>query len=454
MEGLGHSTRRKALSSSLHSDHAKTHQPSPKLLEQRQRSITMKLLLDPSVVDAVSSRVGASSGDVNRDVHAILSTFREVGHTQFTRPDVSAILYSMGYTGIEDGRLWSDIGRSIKSFSVKVSHGYWACDDARLSTQLEIAAPAKAPVKAKLAEKSTGPTVTAKWFEEQMREKALDRRVASMLRRKNPNDSWESILSLVHLWFAKWSATGHCDEHILAGKPPSSSVLAIWVEHKKTHSVYHDGKDALMRHIKGARTQFEIRNRRESGGEDFMHPESQFPSPDIRAVEHRTNNDKETVSSHGFRLDFTSMEESDPLEATFREEELSLVRDVVRVCRARAGDRYVRFFDHMINGLTREEVAEAEGVSELRVSHLLQRVRDDMKAAPDLIRVCLKVLSTISEEPWSTEEEIQDEVASDEEMTKNALRLLVLRKLAEEGRGNTFAPTDAGRHAVGLGQLV
>ncbi len=141
--------------------------------------------------------------------------------------------------------------------------------------------------------------------------------------------------------------------------------------------------------------------------------------------------------------------------------------------RGRAADRYARIFDRLMSGCPKEEAAVLEGVSELRVSHLYQRVRDDMKRAPLLMQVSLQVLRLISEEPYSTLDELDEqveelvpEVATSEDDTTSevrkkqqaelhkALRLLVMRGLATEAKGCSYAPTEAGEEALEQGSLA
>jgi hypothetical protein len=132
-------------------------------------------------------------------------------------------------------------------------------------------------------------------------------------------------------------------------------------------------------------------------------------------------------------------------------EKIAFVQDLIRVKRARAAERYARFCDHLLRGRSKEETALLEGVSELRVTHLYQRVRNDLKDAPLLIAMSLKLLSALAEEPWSTTDELDDVIGGD---IKPALSFLVIRGLVTKKSGDSFAPTNAGLRAIAAGTLI
>lgn len=290
---------------------------------------------------------------------------------------------------------------------------------------------------------------TQRWLLEQMVESELDRKVASLLKRTYNREEYEELLSFVHLWFSKWGRAGTCDQYISEGKPPTAAILACWCEQKYSHHLSRIAQDALAREFKGVRTQMEVRVRKEKGNEgDFIHQEGVLSDP-------TTPESIWTGSAEDGNLSRDFIQPSvDPSEM-FAQEELALARDIIRVRRRRASDRYTRFFDHLIGGLPKEEAAVLEGVSELRVTHLYQRVRDDLRQAPVLIEVALLVLRKITEEPYTTLEELEEEESLRENPDLHeALELLVLRGLATEERGSSFVSTPAGRSALEVRSLV
>jgi hypothetical protein len=412
-------------------------------------SIPEWVRLSSEEVNSYVARCGSASDNHAVDTTKILGLFQDDCRPTFYRRDLSSILKGLGYDAktIGYGGSGDRTLEAIHALCTKADgkRSWWI-----LNAPASLAKGPLKPVQIELpepVEEELKHPTTLQWFEQQIRDNALDRKCAHLLRRKRPEESFEEMLSHVGYWFAKWGAEGHCDKFIADGKPPTVSILTHWLEHKFSHAEYRRAKDALHRES-GKRTQSEIRHRRFLGEDDYISPGAERTDPEAHGVAWKSSGDDDDDS---MEREFVSHPE-EPLSDLLDEEELSLARDVIRVCRARAADRYARFMDHLFSGLSKQEAAELEECTELRVTHMYQRVRDDLRAAPILIEVALKVLDVISEEPWSTKEEIEAEMPSPD--LDRALKLLQIRGLMTEGSGHAFAPTDAGRNAVQMGSLI
>lgn len=370
----------------------------------------------------------------------------------------SAVAQVIALTGVSDlgesgasGRKWiprriqwafrnhkaAHVGVGVEPTMSQAGRGMWALTQAGVDLAQSI--------QGDFVSESDKPLTTADWFEAQTREKALARRCAFLMRRHHPHANLEELMSHVGFWFATWGAKGYCDDKIAAGHPPTVTVLTRWLLHKYNHGEYRRAKDALHREA-GKRTQAEIRKRLDRGVDDYITPAALRTDPDAPEVI-RVRSGEHTDEQQGREwIDNTPLPDHRIEEDARR----GLARDLIALTRPRNSDRYIRIFDHLMDGKTKKEVSEIEGCSLLRVSHLYQRVRDDLKKAPVFVEVALRVLALVTEEPWSTEEEISAEIP---EMDL-PLRLLRRRGLISEGRGSSFAPTPAGRHAVELGSLV
>lgn len=311
----------------------------------------------------------------------------------------------------------------------------------------------------KVVKRPTERTLTYLWVEKQMVEQALDRRIAAILKKKNL-ESFEDLHSTTCLWLAEWANAGTFDPFLAEGKPPSPQTLAKWVGQKLHHDRYKNGTDALTRHMTGARTQCEVRHNKEAAEladmtglpvrQVFM-PGAQLVDPSTpKAIPVSMGNEPATMAG-GFDL-----VDHRPVGVFTGEREKSaehaLVRDIIRVRRPRAADRYGRMFDYLIAGTPKEEVAEQEGIAILRVNHLFQRVRDDMSGAPVLVDVALRILSLVSEEPWAELAEIEAELSANPEVAP-AIELLKVRGFLED-RNGSFAATKAGHNACQVGLLA
>lgn len=293
-------------------------------------------------------------------------------------------------------------------------------------------------------------TKTSRWFREHP---SLNTQVARFLKNKFPTEDFEVLYSEVGYWFSLWGKRGTCDDYIEAGKPPTPAILTVWVGQKVGHRLYKEGKDALLRERKGVRTQFEVRSRPEEG-DKFMHPDTlKGDSSQIRIV--RSGNRDRTPTPSDTPEGYIMVEPSASVEEVMEEaDRISFVQDLVRVKRAKAADRYARFCDHLLRGRSKEETALLEGVSQLRVTHMYQRVRNDLKDAPLLMEVALRLLEAVADEPWSTTSELEDTLNQSDRETTHALNFLVIRGLVRKGSGESFAPTNLGLKALREKSLI
>lgn len=298
-----------------------------------------------------------------------------------------------------------------------------------------------------LRHKNTSTTLTSQYFEEQIRTRNLDQMCASVLLHRHPGESFEEILGHVGLWLATWGAQGWCDKHIAEGKPPTVSTLVYWLSHKLHHHQYAFAQDALSR-AWGKRTQTEVRTRVSLGTLDYIHPKARHSDPEAPEARYSSRGDKGRGGDREENAEqfcFVTPEKEEDFE-----DEWKLAIDIISVLRVRSSERYIRVAEYLFDGLSLTEVAEREGVSESRASKLFQRVRSDLRDGPKLVAACLKLLALISEEPWSTVTEIEDEIGPE---SGQALQLLRRRGLIQEGHGQCYAPTNAGRTAAEVGVI-
>ena len=287
-------------------------------------------------------------------------------------------------------------------------------------------------------------TKTSRWF---LANPTLNAKVARFLKSKYPSEDFDPLLSEVNYWFSIWGSRGTCDDYIAKDRPPTAAILTVWVGQKVGHRLYREGKDALSRERKGVRTQFEVRTRTERG-EAFMHPQAVQKDPSQVRIVRSASKDDSSTPNPNIGQDYEAVDPQDTAEdAIAQEDRIKFVQDVVRVKRSRAAERYARFCRHLLKGLSKEEAALLEGVSTLRVTHMYQSVRNDLKDAPLLLNVALKLLEALVDEPWSTTGELED-VTEGRKETSNALHFLEIRGLVRQGSDQTFAATNLGLQAV------
>lgn len=269
--------------------------------------------------------------------------------------------------------------------------------------------------------------------------KGMDKRVAANIKKYFPKESWEDILSEVRTLMLVWGENKTCDSYIQKGQAPTVAILSVWATQKIRQRIYADATDAINREFRGLRTQTEMRKRKELKAEDTILASGLKSDPDapktLWVIKGDDTREMVVVSPE---------REDDPKKEN--EKKLSMIRDFIRVKRKRSPERYARVFDLLKKGTPKQEAALLEGCSDLTISHLYQKVREDLKEAPLVLKIALLLLKKISEEPFSTLEEIQENNSSlDSEKVNQALEVLLLGNLITEARGKSFFPTEEGR---------
>lgn len=279
--------------------------------------------------------------------------------------------------------------------------------------------------------------LTKPWMMQALND-GLHKKIALSVKKKFPQESLEDLASDVSELMMLWGQRGQCDEFLKRGKPPTVAILAVWSEQKIRQRTYKDATDALQREFRSLRTQTEIRKRREKNMEDLILDQGLTIDPNslktIWVI--REDETREVV-----------IVAPEPEEDSFFSEspKLDLLRNFVRIKRKRSPDRYARVFDHIKAGTPKGEVALLEGCSELTVSHLVQKVREDLKEGSKFLSVALMLLKKISEEPFSTLDEIkQDNSGLEDSKIEQALKALLLGDLISEKQGRSFQATKAG----------
>lgn len=352
----------------------------------------------------------------------------------FTMRDFSSVwgLYQPNFTwGKHKAKVFYSLVRKNET-----RKGFWALNP--LSAPSGVEDPACKTESLETSETSEQPTenLTRPWMQEAIREK-LHIRVARSLKKKFPTEDLDDLTSEVGELMLTWGERGLCDAFLRNNKPPNLSILSIWAEQKIRQRVYHDGTDALHREIRGLRTQAEIRKRKALSMEDLILDQGLKMDPNAPKTVWVIQDDKPQVVVLA----------QDPMEVPPDESyKLSLAREYIQLKRKRSPERFVRVFDYIKAGTSKTEVALIEGCSELTVSHLFQKVRQDLKEGSQFLGVALLLLRKISEEPFSTLAEIQEENSNLEPLKiKQALEILLKRELISEKQGRSFLATEAGR---------
>ena len=273
---------------------------------------------------------------------------------------------------------------------------------------------------------------SSEWLETQVRDRALDRRLAALLKRDYPSEEYPECLSLAGLWIAKWAVSGAFDSVLAEKGSVSVGTLYKFLRRKHFSSVFVRGAEPLAR-MRGARTQHEIRVRTETGCPEYVCQKANQGTDWEVAWEGSEEDLHEVIISPTPNPeDILIMSDEDTIEITGG-------RALVRAGHRGAAERYQRVFDALIGGATRDEIAASEGVSTLRAAHLTGRVRRTLREGPVTVGNAQRILRLVAEEPWSTRDEIQVDLRLGAADTRRAIAYLCEQGLVEEASGESYA---------------
>lgn len=276
-----------------------------------------------------------------------------------------------------------------------------------------------------------GNVSTREWLNQRL-ESGLVNRLCYKLRHRFPLETREDIVGAVHIAIGVWGAEGSFDSHLRRGYQPSLSNLADWIGRKIINQLRRRGQDALLREMRGSRTDREYHNEGKIAV-DAMSVTSfsiaQVLDPDGKAVKGQ------------FDIVDNSSEEESGVDAEF----LDLARDCLRAARPQSHERMLRVFDLMCAGASRQQIADEEGITTLRAGHLTARVRSDLRESLITLKMAKTILEYVIEEPFSTKNEIQGDLEYPPVHFNRAIRLLGFRCLLTTHEGDSYLATDAGR---------
>jgi hypothetical protein len=236
---------------------------------------------------------------------------------------------------------------------------------------------------------------TALFLEGEMKNGLL-RDLEASLKRAFPYEDECEISDHAAEAVAVWIRRDSFAQYLGMGQPPRRNLLKAWARQVAANVIRDRGGDALHRQLRGARTGWERRN---GGLAPWAHSEGKF-------VEVLAGQDESTGELETDMVDMTAGDALDLLHG--KDVEAAVARALKASCprSTDAGERLAGMSKMMVDGASKKEIGERYGVTPLRVAHLTQRVRDNLRQAEDEAKTALRAMEVLFEEPFSTEEEI------------------------------------------------
>ncbi len=287
---------------------------------------------------------------------------------------------------------------------------------------------------------SLGPqtTLSARWIQEQVTQHDLDRRLTSTLIRRAYMD-YNELRSLVGVWLGQWGFDGTFDEVLEAEGTVHIRVLVKFLRGKIRSHHFRRGTEPLER-MRGARTECEVNHMRMSNDPDYITRGAERSDPNAPDVIGRRKEQDGREEDTVFISDTMNPE---AVVACYRDtsSQINTLREMTRLNHGAAGDRFVRFFDHLADGMTFDEMAREEDCSRERAKKIINEIRAGLRSTISRERAVNTILRAIEEEPFSTANEIESNLQIEADVVEECLRMLCHLGTVTEFSGQSYILT-------------
>ena len=335
--------------------------------------------------------------------------------------------------------IWSNRVRG-KNATSKFAHLVWDAaengqHDALVNTVC--ATNDEQELRAHLAGLAPQTNLSTRWIHEQVAFHDLDRRLTSTLLRRSWMD-YNELRSLVGVWLGQWGFEGTFDEVLKAEGTVHTRVLVKFLRGKIRSHHFRRGASPLER-MRGARTEGEIHHRRMSGNSQHITRGAERSDPDApKAVVYKDEGEKDR------HVEFIA-NTMDPEAAVVLAQEtgsrINMLREMTRLNHGAAGDRFVRFFDHLAEGMTFDEMAQREDCSRDRAKKIVNEIREGLRNTISREKATETILRAIEDEPFSTADEIKADLQIEADVIAGCLRMLCHLGTVTEVPGQSYVLT-------------
>jgi len=381
--------------------------------ETKLRVRTVRLI---EVIDAVQSNLRLSSPSTTVDAcdAAVKAAFASLGEEQgcgrklFNRD----VVYGHGYRGQS----------AVREFATDLHAAF----NGRMGPLLKRVREADQEAVVTTIQ---GLVTTRGWLDERIANGLLQR-LSFKVHQRFPLETRDEIRGVVHLALAVWAAEGSFDAHLRRGYQPSLTNMTDWIGLKVINVLRRRGQDALLREMRGSRTDREFKADGKIAADAL----------DVTSFDVVKDYDEDGVPTGETMIVDRSTDEDSGIDPEF----LELARDCLKAARSKAHDRLLRVLDLMCVGASRQEIADQEGITILRAGHLTARVRGDLREAVVTLDMARAILRYIVAEPFATRGEIIEDLGYSRVQVDRAVRLLGTRGMLAVHTGHSYRATDAG----------
>jgi len=262
--------------------------------------------------------------------------------------------------------------------------------------------------------------------------KGLHQRIVDMLARCFPNEDRSELASMTNACIAAWckkdSLKGLLAKH---GDIPDN-VLLGFIKRRMTNEFRRRGVDAHTRTVHNARTETERRKNSLLGTASA-----------------------ENTAKIAFKNTDTDADEKEIVDQSASAEETLCTVDlaesgsiILEALSPNGGVRRSQILRSVLNGASRQDLMRDFGLAENRVNHLTSEIKTFLRESDVLIDNAIKIATALKDEPWSSTDEISNDVGLSKKDVRAALHYMARKRLVVASKDKScYNLTPAGHHA-------
>lgn len=216
---------------------------------------------------------------------------------------------------------------------------------------------------------------------------------------------FDEVVDLVDNYFAKLMFRDGLSKYLSEGKYPSVSQIKLWAYRASLTQFRDEGRDALTRSFKGARTERDLADNPVKVLDEAQTHQAVYLAQTEDGMDMMVG-----TGSADSLVDIVDALSMSPEESYHQMGVLETLRRAIRKKKSRNPARYERLFDAMVSDTSSAALAAAEGISVNRASTLKNEIKDSMLEIVEDGRRIRRILHGIQEEPYTTWEEVETDI--------------------------------------------
>jgi hypothetical protein len=264
-------------------------------------------------------------------------------------------------------------------------------------------------------------TVTGMWLKGFLTPANYTRLVEKVMmdpRAKKERESGE-IMDHIAKYFESIIRRDTFRDCLMKGDPPTFRLLTKYVLRRCISAYRSYGQDCLMRHQRSALSDLERKNGNVIGTHAL-----EADTFDLAVQESRDD----VLGESTFQTVIVDKNTARAMELSMAwDQGIERLKDeAFKMHKPGASDRYENIFEGLLDGISQKELAEQEGVKQTRAANLMQECRAAVKKQASASRDAKTLLSYLTSDPWSTVENMLDEIPECRQVVRGRKTMLIL----------------------------